>query len=143
MSLQINVCPKLWDDIKFLRKKTHRIELENTFPIEDQMPDSQIIDSIPQLKAMTTYITQTNGTNDDTSEKLDRQPYLSDGWTIFKQRYAFNNQGASKGLRIIYCRNGENYLIVYINLKPYCSNERALEKEVIQRISDYLCLNNS
>ena len=139
MFLPINVCPKVWDDIKFLRKKTHNKELETTFPEDEQNNDEERINSIPVLKVITTYIIQTNNTLFDRSDKYDRQPFLTQGWTIFKLRYAFDNKGSSHGLRIIYCRNGDNFLLVYLNLKTYCVDERALEKEFLKRISDYLC----
>jgi len=139
MLLSISVCPKVWDDIKFLRKKTRNKELEAAFPENEQNDDEGRISSIPVLKVITTYIIQTNGTSFDQSDKYDRQPFLTQGWTIFKLRYAFDNKGSSHGLRIIYCRNGDNFLLVYLNLKTYCADERTLEKEFLKRISDYLC----
>lgn len=138
MLLPINICPKVWEDIKFLRKKTHSKELEAAFPEEEQNNDEERINSIPVLKVITTYIIQTNNTTFDRSVKYDRQPFLTQGWTIFKLRYAFDNKGSSSGFRIIYCRNGNNFLLVYLNLKTYCANERALEKELMKRISAYL-----
>lgn len=135
----INICPKVWKDIKFLRKKTHNKELEAAFPEDELSNGGERVSSIPVLKVITTYIIQTNGTSVDRSEKYDKQPFLTQGWTIFKLRYAFDNKGTSRGLRVIYCRNGDNFLLVYLNLKVYCTDERALEKEFVKRISDYLC----
>lgn len=139
---QVNICPKLWEDVKFLRKKTHNKELKANFPEDEQSTDEVRVVSIPLIKVIITYMVQTSGTMNDRSDKYDRQPFLSKGWTIYKLRYAFDNRGASHGLRIIYCKNEDNYLLVYINLKTYCVDERALEKEFIKRINEYLCLNS-
>lgn len=137
---QINVCPKLWDDIKFLRKKTHNKELESTFHEDEESTDGVKVYAIPILKAIANYILQANGTEmDNLSNKYDRQPFLTNGWTIFKMRYAFDNRGTSSGLRIFYCRSGDNFLLVFVNLKTYCADERALEKEVMARITQFLC----
>lgn len=139
MPPQIDTCPKFWNDIKSLKKKTHNKNLESNFIEQEPSSDGEIINSIPLLKAITNYIVQTNNTPIDTlSNKYARQPFLSNGWTIFKMRYAFDNRGQSNGLRIIYCRFENNFLLVYINLKCYCTNERNLEKEFMKRIKLYL-----
>lgn len=53
---QINICPKIWEDIKFLRKKTHNKELEAAFPEDELSNDGERINSVPVLKVITTYI---------------------------------------------------------------------------------------
>jgi len=138
MSPNFNVCPEFWKDIKFLRKKTKNRNLLSDLDDFENHPDENKIASIPIIKAIAIYIEQTSETVNDTSDPYDRQPFLGIGWKIYKLKYAFDKRGKSKGLRIIFCKKGEGFLLVYINQKCYCSDERSLEKEFLRRIKTYL-----
>ena len=132
---EIIVLDRFWDDLDFLYKKTKSKLLLPNFSTENHPDDYERLANIPLLKAITTYVIQTE---DKLSDKLGRQPFLDKGWVTYKIRYAFDGKGKSGGLRVIYCRTNGKLLMVYINLKTYCADERELEKEVISRITDFL-----
>lgn len=132
---EVIVLDRFWDDVGFLYKKTKSKLLVASFSTDNHSDDYDRLTNIPLLKVITTYITQTE---DKLSDKLGKQPFLGKGWVIYKVRYAFDGKGKSSGLRIIYCRTKGKLLMIYINLKTYCADERELEKEVISRMSKFL-----
>lgn len=148
MSMQItpckvNACPKFWRDIKELQKQYKRKEFfPNTdSPIFDEFDDDSKIKTIPySLAILNMIINCFPNFLDNVSDKYDRQPFLLHGWVIRKMRYAIDNRGKSHGVRIIYCTNGIELLLVLIAHKNKCENERDLEGEFLRRIRDYLSI---
>ncbi len=142
MPLNLYVCPNFWKEVDFLFKKTKNRLLIPEFELPEDSNSPSRIEATPILKAITTFILQTSGTQNDQATKVDKQPFLDKGWVIYKLRYAFDRNGKSSGLRIIFCKSeiNSNLLLVYMNLKAHCANERELEEESIRRISEYLSL---
>ena len=142
MPLSLYVCPNFWKEVDFLLKKTKNRLLVPEFELLEDSNSLSRVEATPILKAITTFISQTSGTQNDQATKVDKQPFLDKGWVIYKLRYAFDRNGKSSGLRIIFCKSEStsNLLLVYMNLKIYCTDERELEEESIGRISEYLAL---
>lgn len=140
MQLQINAVPNFWKDVKSLYKHLKRKEFTPVFDGNDfyDLDDERRANSIPYIKALTTSIINCYPNIDSTCDKYDRQPFLTNGWTIWKFRYALDNTGKSNGTRLIFCINTNNILLVYINTKSRCSNERELEREFMPRIKEYI-----
>jgi len=143
MPLQLNTTPDFWKDIKFLQKHTKKKELKPYFNDGEfnNLDDAGKISCIPYINAIKNYIENSLTNLDGISDKYDRQPFLTYGWTIRKLRYAIDsNQGKSKGARLIFCINSNNLLFVYINIKKFCADERKLENEFMTRIKNYILL---
>ena len=132
------ICSEIWKDIKFLKKKTKNKIFNPDLNNFKDLSDKNKLISIPILRTIITYISQTSESANDTSDLYARQPFLNLGWKIYKLRYAFDKKGKNKGFRIIFCKKKDRFLLVYINLKSYCVNERKLEKIFAKRIKDYL-----
>ena len=142
MPLSLYVCPNFWKEVDFLFKKTKNRLLVPEFELLEDSSSLNRIEATPILKVITTFILQTSGTQNDQATKVDKQPFLDKGWVIYKLRYAFDRNGKSSGLRIIFCKSEatSDFLLVYMNLKVYCTDEKELEEESIARISEYLAL---
>jgi hypothetical protein len=142
MPPSLYICPNFWKEVDFLLKKTKNRLLVPEFELSEDSNSLDRIEATPILKVITTFILQTSGTQNDQATKVDKQPFLDKGWVIYKLRYAFDRNGKSSGLRIIFCKSetSSNILLVYMNLKAYCTDEKDLEKESIERISEYLSL---
>lgn len=142
MPPSLYVCPNFWKEVDFLLKKTKNRLLVPEFELSEDSNSLNRIEATPILKVIITFILQTSGTQNDPATKVDKQPFLDKGWVIYKLRYAFDRNGKSSGLRIIFCKSEtpSNILLVYMNLKVYCTDERELEEESIGRISEYLAL---
>ncbi len=145
MSNSFSVCPEFWADIKILRKKTKSVLLKSFYDGDDfnLLFDSEKLESIKLLKAIKTYIKNLIASNSmeeyrNDCRKYDRQPYLTQGWVIYKLRYAFDNKGKSGGLRIILCINGKSILFVYISRKADCTDEVKMEKTFLSRIQSFI-----
>lgn len=136
------VCPNFWKEVDFLFKKTKDRSLAPEFELLEDSNSLNRIEATPRLRAITTFILQTSGTQNDKATKVNKQPFLDKGWVIYKLRYAFDRNGTSGGLRIIFCKSetNQNFLLVYMNLKAHCADERKLEEKSIGRISEYLNL---
>ena len=135
------VHPKVWKDWKVISKHHKATEFQLFLPQNlEEISDEIKIDSIPQLKAVKNSIINSskNLQLDYISTPYDRQPFLSKGWKIYKMRWGIDNKGKSNGLRIIFCSNGENILLVFIASKNDCAVETKLEKEFLSRIQDYI-----
>lgn len=137
-------CSKFWEDIKDLRKEINGNQLDSNLENEtfQTSTDYTRIESIPLIKAIRTYIV--NGISNNaligSYDKLGRQPYLDNGITLWKTRYAFNKQGKSNGLRIVFAfdSNFTNLFLIFIARKQDCANERKLEQECFDRLSNLL-----
>jgi hypothetical protein len=145
MSNLVSVCPEFWADLKSLRKKTKSPLLKSFYDTDDfeSLEDEEKLESIKLLKAIKTYaknILSINSLEEFRNDfrKYDRQPYLSQGWIIYKLRYAFDGKGKSGGLRIILCTNGNSILFVYISRKMDCADENQLEKAFMGRIQQFI-----
>lgn len=140
MPLQLNTTPDFWKDIKQLHKHTKNKEFKPIFDDGefDDLDDEGKLDCVPLVKSIKNYVLNSITMLDGISDKYGRQPFLTNGWTIRKLRYAIDNQGKSKGLRIIFCISETNILFVYANIKKFCADERKLEIEFMSRIKNYL-----
>jgi len=141
-SFQISVLPGFWKDWKQVCKKHKGKEFSSLYsPDELQMLSDEVkIESIGILNALKNNIINSIEENclDGQSSPYDRQPFLYQGWTIRKKRWATDTSGKSGGLRIIFCMNEPHLLFVFIATKGDCVDERKLEKVFMQRIKEYL-----
>lgn len=136
-----NVHPKVWKDWKIIAKHHKSKEFQSFLSGElGGISDDIRLDSIPQLKAIRNSITNATAILqlESIANPYDRQPFLSLGWKVYKMRWGIDNKGKSSGLRIIFCTNKENILLIFIATKNDCATETKLEKEFFARIKDYL-----
>lgn len=136
-----NIHPKIWKDWKVISKHHKSKEFQLFLPVNlEDISDDIKIDSIPQLKAIRNSIINSskNSQLDSISTPYDRQPFLSKGWKIHKMRWGIDNKGKSNGLRIIFCCNNENILLVFVASKNDCAVETKLEKEFLARIKEFI-----
>lgn len=141
-SFQISILPEFWKDWKQVCKKHRGKEFSSIYSPEElqSLNDETKIESIEVLNAFKNIIINSIEENclDGISSLYDKQPFLSSGWTIRKQRLATDTSGKSSGLRSIYCINETHILFVFIATKADCANERKLEKVFMQRIKQFL-----
>ena len=128
----INYCPQLYKDLK-------KIGLISSSDVEDGDIDIAV-SSIPLVESITTLLTNAlkNNLLDHHSNKYFKQPFLKEEWIIRKMRFATDTEGKRGGLRIIFCLNSNQILLVLIKKKRDCLKEELLEKEIIKRIKDYI-----
>jgi hypothetical protein len=144
MQMQISVCPEFWKDVKFLKRKLKIAELESTLDahIFQSADDEEKVESVLLIQLITNIIN--NAVNDDVldahADKHNKQPFLNDGWTVYKMRYATGREGKSGGLRIIFCidNNEDNVLLVFIARKADCSDEAKLIRKFKKRIGAFI-----
>lgn len=140
MEQEVNVCPKFWKDIK----KSACPEFDCGFPREDfvALDDIAKIESIPILLSIVTLIQNAIKDNiiEQHSVKYGKQPFLQLGWTLRKMRWAVGNKGKREGLRVLFCVSSNEILMVLIAIKKDCAKEEDLEKEVMRRIKEYICI---
>jgi hypothetical protein len=133
------ICPEIWKDIKRLQKKVKRPEI---FPDGTVSPEDEIAYflSHPYLKAIVTTLQNklSVGELQQIADKYARQPYLSNGWVIWKYRYAIDKRGKSNGTRTIFLVQESSMLISFIYLKNDGDDERAVEAEFKSRVENYL-----
>lgn len=136
MEQEVSICPQFWKDIK----KSHCQEFIYDFAKDEfaELDDTAKIEAIPVLQSIVNLIQ--NDIFEQHSVKYGKQPFLQLGWTIRKMRWAIGNKGKSEGLRVLFCLNGKEILMVLIALKRDCAKEENLEKEIMSRIKDYICL---
>jgi len=135
------VHPKVWKDWKIIAKHHKAKEFQIFLPDDHSgITDEIKIDSTPQLKAIRNSITNATASLqlESIANPYDRQPFLSLGWKVYKMRWGIDNKGKSSGLRIIFCTNKENILLIFIATKNDCATETKLEKEFLSRIKTYL-----
>lgn len=141
-NFQISVLYSFWKDWKQVCKKHKGNEFSSIYTPEEleSLSDESKLESIQFLNAFKNIII--NSVNEDyldgISVAYDRQPFITLGWTIRKQRLATDTSGKSSGLRSIYCINGDHILFVFIATKADCADERKLEKIFMQRIKEFL-----
>lgn len=136
MDQEVSVCPKFWKDVK----KSACVEFSCDLPREEfvELNDLAKIEAISILQAIVTLIQ--NDKLEQHSVKYGKQPFLHLGWTIRKMRWAVGNKGKSDGLRVLFCVDSNEILMVLIALKRDCAKEEDLEKEIINRIKNYICV---
>ncbi|PIR27594.1 hypothetical protein CO019_01865 [Candidatus Berkelbacteria bacterium CG_4_9_14_0_2_um_filter_42_30] len=140
MEQEVNVCPKFWKDVKKSSCPEFNYDLAKAEFTE--LDDLSKIEAIPILQSIVTLIQ--NAIKDNELEhhsiKYGKQPFLQSGWIIRKMRWAIGNKGKSDGLRVLFCLNENKILMVLIALKRDCAKEEDLEKEIMARIKDYICV---
>lgn len=141
-NFQISILPEFWKDWKQVCKKHKGKEFSSIYSPEElqSVSDETKLESIGILNAFKNIIINSIEENclDGISSSYDRQPFLSAGWFIRKQRLATDTSGKSSGLRSIYCINKTRILFVFIATKADCADERKLEKVFMQRIKGFL-----
>ena len=146
MQIRISSCPDFWKDVAHLGKITKSPLYSPTVEIETfkQLDTHARVETIPLVRVIATAIVNSTKDKllDSISTKYGKQPYLTFGWEVWKMRFATDNSGKSKGLRIIFCVDGEreNVLLVLVKRKIDCANERDLQHEIFHRISSFLNL---
>lgn len=143
-SLRISVLPHFWRDWKHVCKKHRSKEFYSIYSAEefDLCVDETKFESIGILNAIKNSIINSIDERylDSQSPQYDRQPFLSQGWTVHKKRWATDTSGKSGGLRCIFCLNSNHLLFVFIATKADCANERLLEKVFMKRMQEYLSI---
>ena len=136
MEQEVNVCPKFWKDVKKLPCCEFNYDLtKGEFA---KLDDSAKIEAIPILQSIVNLIQ--NDKHKQHSDKYGKQPFLRQGWIIRKMRWAIGNKGKREGLRVLFCFNDNEILMVLVALKKDCAKEEDLEKEIMARIKDYICI---
>lgn len=133
-TMQFLVAPEVFKDFKFLYKKL-KLDIFECFTNNEHDIDGYKIGQV--LKNVTINSLDIEGFSD----ALDRQRLISKGWKVFKFRFAVDNEGKSKGLRVFYARKIEEDILIllYVKKKRYCpTNNNELEEEVFNRLSDYI-----
>jgi len=138
--MKVSTCPEFWKDFKKL--KTPLAKFEDSVLSEQLMNDYDKLQCSKLTTAITDFIL-----NSVSEKRLDleaikngKQPFLQNGWTIYKLKFAIDNRGKSGGLRIVFCKNHDYLLLVLIKHKKNCTNEPKLQSEFISRIKQYICL---
>ena len=136
MEQEVNVCLNFWKDVK----KSHCPEFGYDLAKEEfsELDDLSKIEAIPILQSIVNLIQ--NDKLEQHSDKYGKQPFLQQGWIIRKMRWAVGNKGKREGLRVLFCLNENEILMVLIALKKDCAKEEDLEKEIMSRIKDYICV---
>lgn len=132
-TMQFLAAPKIFKDFKFLHKKL-KLNIFECFSDSEHDLDGYKIGQV--LKNIIINSLEIEGFSD----ALDRQKLISKGWKIFKFRFAVDNEGKSKGLRVFYAKKLEEDILIllYVNKKRYCPDNNELEEEVYSRLSDYI-----
>lgn len=144
MSITISSCPEFWKDVKHLYKitKSQRYSPEVEDETFKQLDAHAKVETIPAIRAIATVIVNSINEKllDATSDKYDKQPYLTLGWEVRKMRFATDSTGKRGGLRIIFCIDNPcaNVLLVLVKRKNECANERDLQSDFFSRISQFI-----
>ena len=147
MKIDFSVIFKFWKDVKELQKKKIKV-LQSDYSAEQflELNDDEKIESIPVLNAIKNTIENaildTGIGLDAISDKIDQQPYLTDGWVLRKMRYGIDNTGKRGGLRLVFAVSEateafENVFII-VDKKNNVQQEREFRKETFERFKDYL-----
>ena len=140
MDQEVNVCPNFWKDIK--RTRSQSLKVADPNELFSSLDDLKKIESIPVVQNIVSLILNSLDSNilDGQSDKYFKQPFLHDGWVIRKLRWAIDNRGKRNGLRVIFAINECEILMILIATKNDCDDEKKLEKEIMLRIRNYLCI---
>ena len=131
--MQFLVAPKVFKDFKFLHKKL-KLDIFECFSDNEHDIDGYKIGQILRNIVINSLIIE------GFSIPLDLQKLIIKGWQVLKFRFAVDNEGKSKGLRVFYEKKREEdvLIVLYVNKKRYCPDNEELEKEVFSRLSDYV-----
>lgn len=144
MPLSINACPEFWKDVKELRKKLspQLVECAVDSDAFHEADDAVKTASIPVVDKITNFIINSHdeGLIESQTIKNGTQPFLAQGWTLRKLRYAVDNKGKSGGLRVMFCLDGNALVLIYVAKKKDGENEVAVQKETISRFKGYISL---
>lgn len=142
----LKACPGFWKDVKSLQKHmSSKAEVASVYDIEEfkEVGDADKAYSIPLIKAITNYIFSYIPPYmgiDKIATLYGKQPFLTEGWNVQKMRWPVDKRGKRGGLRIIFCENGQDIILIKITMKKDCDEEPELEAEFMERIKEYLTL---
>jgi len=147
MKCNLHACSEFWDDIKTARKGAYQKKIFESSLNAEKFASVDIeskIDSIEILRAISTFIQNTSNEPEKYSELLDRQPFIENGFIIYKLRYAADGKGKSQGLRVIFCLTKEPVIVfVGLKFKNAVEDEQKFEAEILWRIKKFLKVNGT
>ena len=89
------VCPKFWKDVENLKKKISSQYFDTTYSIENfqKLSTASQIESIPLIDVISTTINNKIASLEEIPAiKYNRQPFLEEGWVVYKLRWAVDNK---------------------------------------------------
>lgn len=144
MPLSINACPEFWRDVKELCKHVNPSLTECSLDPEtfQDADDGIKANSIALIDKICNFIINSyaQGVIEGQTTKNGTQPFLAQGWTIRKLRYAIDNKGKSGGLRVMFCIDGGALVLVYVAKKKDGEDEQAVQRETTTRFKKYISL---
>jgi hypothetical protein len=133
-------CSEFWKDIKKLGKQIKPTFLECPFSEEEfeKLSCQEKMDCVPLLRQISTTIkNKIDALNEipNNDKNAHHQPFLSNGFIIWKMRWGVDKFGPIYGLRMMYCVNGKN--VVFANIKhkkEVKDNEGDFQAETLERL---------
>jgi hypothetical protein len=144
MPLSINACPEFWKDVKALRKNLSPQLSECSLDADSfhEADDALKASSIAIIDKVTNFIINSHdqGIIEAQTFKNGTQPFLTQGWTVRKVRYAVDGKGKSGGLRVMFCLDGAALVLIHMTKKKDGENEASIQKETTARFRKYISL---
>lgn len=135
----ILACPKIWEDIKAVKRRNPKVCTPREEVPEGASDRTRLI-AIPLTEAILNVIQDPE--NNSHGVLHGNQPFLAQKMKLFKFRFAIDNLGASKGIRLMYATNGESLILVHIYSKRPTPDGRQIEAETQHRLKEFLGLRN-
>jgi hypothetical protein len=133
---EVFVCDDFFSDIKALGKRNPRACTARE-EIRQEMLPAEALSCIPLTEGILNVILDPESNH---GVVFGKQPFLTQKLKLFKLRYAIDNLGKSKGIRIIYALNEKDLIFIHAYSKRPTPDERKVEGEIVHRLKIFLKL---